>query len=95
MDVFAFPSLWEGLPVAIVEAQVSGLTCFMSDRVTKDVDLTSLVKRLSVDDKKAWVDSLVNFNAERLDVVSEIEKRGFDIKYTANKITNFYFEILK
>lgn len=95
MDVFAFPSLWEGLPVVIVEAQVSGLTCLMSDKVTKDVDLTSLVKRLSIEDKKAWVDSLVNFNAERLNVVSEIEKCGFDIKYTANKITNFYFEILK
>lgn len=43
MDLFLFPSLWEGLPVSLVEAQASGLPCIISDRITKDVQITDLV----------------------------------------------------
>ena len=37
MDLFLFPSLWEGLPLAVIEAQAAGLRCVCSDRVTKEV----------------------------------------------------------
>ncbi len=94
MDVFAFPSLWEGLPVTIVEAQTSGLTSFMSDRVTKDVDLTELVQRLSINDTAIWVEKLSSFSGERVDVVQKIIDSGFEIKNTAQKITDFYFSLV-
>ena len=45
MDVFAFPSRYEGLPGTVVEAQAAGLPCLISDRITTLVDATPLVRR--------------------------------------------------
>jgi hypothetical protein len=40
MDVFVFPSLYEGMPLAMVEAQTNGLPCCISDKIPKDIYLT-------------------------------------------------------
>ena len=48
--MFLFPSLWEGLPVTLVEAQAAGLPCLVSDRITTDADISNLIHRLSIDD---------------------------------------------
>ena len=48
MDVFVFPSLWEGVPVSVVEAQAAGLKCYVSDTITEDVQLTELVQTIAL-----------------------------------------------
>lgn len=53
MDVFAFPSLFEGMPLSIVEVQANGLPCVLSTGVPKDVYLTDLIQALSLDEKTA------------------------------------------
>lgn len=40
MDVFCFPSLWEGLPLTLVEAQYNGLTVFASKGITAEIKLS-------------------------------------------------------
>ncbi len=48
MDVFVMPSLFEGLPVSLIEAQSAGLPCLISDVITHDVDVTGNVQWLSL-----------------------------------------------
>ena len=60
MDVFVFPSLFEGTPLSILEVQANGLPCVISNSVPKDVFLTDLIHPLSLQDAKdTWVDAIL------------------------------------
>ena len=90
MDVFLFPSLFEGLPLVLVEAQTAKLLIFASDVITKGVKFNDRLYYLSLEkDEKYWAKRIL----ERLDKiedrksdVSDIVKNGFDIKNEAKKI---------
>lgn len=101
MDVFLFPSLFEGVPFAMIEAQVSGLPCIMSDTISREaVILSRQVKILSLDtDYETWADGVCSFlGAERVDMSSikeGLEKRHFDIKKEAERLKRLYQERVK
>ena len=89
MDVFAFPSLWEGLPMTVVEAQAAGLPCVLSDTITKEVDVSPLVEYLPLGDAEQWADALLKRRPRR-DVSDAIVKAGFDIRSSAARLTELY-----
>lgn len=61
MDVFAFPSLYEGMPLSVIEVQCNGLPCVISDSVPGDVFLTDLVKPLGLNQpRELWVKEICN-----------------------------------
>ena len=93
MDVFAFPSLWEGLPMTVVEAQAAGLPCFVSDRVTKDVDTSELIVRLPIDSPNEWADAILNSALKRSDAIPNIKRAGFDVNDAATHLAEFYCSI--
>lgn len=96
MDVFVFPSNYEGLPVTMVEAQAAGLPCIISDKVPIECKKTNLVQQLSLEDStEKWVNEIINLaKTERRNVYEEIKSSGFDIKENANKLMEFYFSQL-
>ena len=58
MDVFAFPSLFEGMPLSVMEVQANGLPCVLSTGVPNDVYLTDLIHSLSLEQPALWVDEI-------------------------------------
>ncbi len=70
------PSFCEGLPVAGVEAQASGLPVLLADTITKEVDVTDCVKYLPLSkDKSAWVKEIQSFrDFKRYSRIEELQK---------------------
>ena len=92
MDVFAFPSLWEGLPMTVVEAQAAGLPCVLSDTITREVDVSPLVRYLPLGDPEQWADAMLE-RRPRLDATKNIVKAGFDIRASAKRLSALYTEL--
>lgn len=96
MDVFVFPSLWEGLPVSVVEAQANGLTCLLSENITRDVKLTDLVSYLPLSDENQWIHALETVQEKSSRELSEKNKaklKTFDSATVAAKLQKFYIEL--
>lgn len=94
MDVFLFPSLWEGLPVSVVEAQASGLKCLLSDCITHDVELTNQLTYFSLSKgPKEWACKLAEIAKDGRNPATETNLtkiKSFDSKQVVRNLEDFY-----
>lgn len=93
MDVFAFPSLYEGLPVTMVEAQAAGLPSLISDSVPRECIITDNLVRVVPLSASAdtWAEEMLKERAiKRTDRHTEIAAHGFDITTEAGNLQEFY-----
>lgn len=100
-DFFVFPSRFEGLGLALIEAQASGLKCIISDRVPKEAVVTNQVKVMSIDgNADEWADYIVqNMYYDRIknskNAAESIKSHGFDISIEAEKLRDLYLNCLE
>lgn len=82
MDVFVFPSLFEGFGLVAVEAQSSGLPCIVSDAVPEDTRCTDKIKYLPLsDDSKVWAREIVDLPiSDRYVNPDELSKYNTDVQ---------------
>lgn len=94
MDVFVMPSLYEGMPNVVIEAQSTGLPCVISDTLTREANITGLVKYLplnvSAEDWSLEIEK--DCTKERIDTKEMFIKNGYDIKGVAEEFTKLVFE---
>ena len=92
MDYLIFPSLYEGLPGTIIEAQTSGLPCLVSSNVTREVGITNLVTFYSLEQPVTeWAHFVIEHrNYNRTDRYEEVEKSGFDIQVQIERYREIY-----
>lgn len=93
MDAFLLPSLNEGLPVSLIEAQAAGLPCYVSDTVTTEVDITGLCHFLPLNRWDQWADAILSDKTQRMDTSQKIIEAGYDIRSTAKWLEEFYLSI--
>lgn len=94
-DIFLFPSLFEGFPMTLVEAQCSGLITIFSDLITNECILTDNISQLPLDENK-WkeeinrqLDNKLN-KCDRTAYVSKIIDKGYDASYSAKLLEKIY-----
>ncbi len=95
MDVFVFPSKYEGFPVTLVEAQASDLPCVISDTFSKTTVISNKVHIISLKDTyRSWSQSILNckYCKARKDNSELITNAGLDIKANVKKLQNVYLE---
>lgn len=97
MDVFCFPSKWEGLGIAAIEAQAAGLPCVASTGVPEDIRVTDLVRfRDLKDGPEAWAQEVRKLRpSQERDYVQAIAVHGYDVQASAKWIQNWYLRLFQ
>jgi len=102
MDVFAFPSRFEGLGIVAIEAQASGLNCVASDAVPRTIAIQEKVSFLALGEDESWADAIIDHRItpqEREMRIKQTEDRlircGFDIETNCRDMLLYYKSIVE
>ena len=92
-DAFALPSLFEGLGIVLIEAQSSGLNCFVSPGVPEEAKLLDNFEFIPLDiGAEAWADRILSaaLNTDRASASAVVAAAGYNCKLTAARIEEIY-----
>ena len=95
MDVFVFPSLYEGLPVTMIEEQAAGVPAVISDRVSEECIITKdLVKVEGLEETpEQWAGEILKqVKISKRDRSEEIKRAKYDVETTAKWLEEYYLK---
>ncbi len=99
-DIVVMPSIYEGVPLSLIEAQANGLLCLVSDTVSSEVDKTGNLIFCSLSDGAEKWANIIQKNVSHSNrfetsqsAIVKITQGGFDIRTNAAELRKYYFEI--
>lgn len=99
MDYFIFPSVFEGVPLTLIEAQSNGIPIAMSDSISQEATINSNCFRLPLSDEEKWINKIENNTEEtterRIRRNEEMRKTKFDIKLQTKNLQKIYLKYAK
>lgn len=95
MDVFVFPSHYEGLGMVAIEAQAAGVPCIVADTIPKEIFVTNKIKELSLEDTpKKWAEIILDEKQNRYKDINDHSKLNeYDVRKTVKWIEKFYLGV--
>lgn len=95
-DVYLMPSIFEGLPLSLVEAQAASLPCIISKNISGGKIIKELIYDLDINNNyDEWMEKIKEVSdLKRKNRLREIEKSGFDIDKNVDKLINIYLELV-
>jgi glycosyltransferase len=96
VDLFVFPSIFEGLGIAAIEAQAAGLKTLVSENIPDEANISELFERISLENKEEWIKKIEHHIKTsgniRKDMSSIIRAKGYDSKESAKKLEYIYMD---
>ena len=93
MDIIIHPSFFEGLPVALVEAQAAGLPCIISANITHEIKMSENVSFIDIQENSIslWVKKIIEYsNVLRNNDCQQLKQNGYDIKESCKILESIY-----
>ena len=104
MDLILMPSLFEGLPLTLVEQQANGLRCVVSDAITTEADKTGNMTFLPLTmDAAGWAESIKSIDVDNTEqrkarsheAIERIRECGYSIQEEARKLKDYYIKAIR
>lgn len=94
-DIFILPSLYEGLPVVGIEAQISGLPAIFADTITQETKISAFVDFVSINNINEWCNSIEKYSkVKRFNVIKSLNTNEYEITNQAKRLEKIYQKLL-
>lgn len=97
IDLILMPSLYEGVPVSLIEAQAAGVPAIISENISRDVDMElGLLNFVTIDSDKQWLEEIVRFHCERHEILNpkniyeQLTLKGYNVEKNVDFLCEIY-----
>lgn len=93
-DIFLFPSLYEGLGIVLVEAQINGLCCLISNNIPNESVFTDNVIAIGLNESSQWLDEIIKNSCKHRNGTNFDNLIPYDIRKSSKELSDIYLKIL-